>query len=99
VTDDAAMRKIFDDVAITCQERARKIVHQLRDDPAAGVLSMLEAGGCCRCPIAFMASSITQAREGKLYLTCGGESGSKGRAYSEELATVRSWKTGEAAKK
>ncbi len=83
VTDDAAMRKIYGDkrdnllmngagkLFINCATISPKIHLEVQKLAARAKAESLEA-----C----MASSITQAREGTLYLMCGGEAAAFNRA-------------------
>ena len=83
VTDDAAMRKIFGDkrdnllmngagkLFINCATISPKVHLEVQKLAARAKAESLEA-----C----MASSITQAREGTLYLMCGGEAAAFNRA-------------------
>ena len=83
VSDDAAMRQIFagpdDNLLVNAQGQ---IVHQLRHHFARGAPRgrgwRRKAGA--QTLEACMASSITQAREGSLYLMCGGEKSAFERA-------------------
>jgi 3-hydroxyisobutyrate dehydrogenase len=75
VSDDAAMRKIFDthhDSLLT-QASGKLFINCATVSPATHILIEGAAGSAGAETVeASMASSITQAREGTLYLMCGG---------------------------
>ena len=78
VSDDAAMRKVFDaadghSLLAPAVARGRLFVNCATVSPAIhhAVQSMTELAGAHSLE-ACMASSITQARDGSLYLMCGG---------------------------
>ncbi|HET9417995.1 MAG TPA: NAD(P)-dependent oxidoreductase [Chthoniobacterales bacterium] len=105
VTDDAAMRQIFsgsgDNLLVNARDKL--FVNCATISPQVHVdLEQLAAKAGAQSLEACMASSITQAREGKLYLMCGGseEAFRKAEPILKELgSTVRFiGKAGEAAK-
>ena len=87
VSDDAAMDAIFSETGDTlARGRRRQDVHQLRDGlarrPRRGRAP--RATGAARNALeACMAARITQAREGTLYLMCGGKP--RGRSNGEPM--------------
>src|SRR5204862_7293109 len=104
VTDDAAMREIFtgaDDLLSNAQ--GKLFINCATVSPAihVEVEKLAEAAGAASLE-ACMASSITQAREGSLYLMCGGREGNFQRVepiLKELSASLRYvGKSGEAAK-
>jgi 3-hydroxyisobutyrate dehydrogenase len=105
VTDDAAMRKIFsapgDNLLVNA--RGKLFINCATISPQVHVdVEKLAANAGARTLEACMASSITQARQGKLYLMCGGNEDAFGLAepvLKELASTVRFiGKAGEAAK-
>jgi 3-hydroxyisobutyrate dehydrogenase len=105
VSDDAAMRQIFakSENSLLVNARAKLFINCATITPAVHMEIehlALEAGA--QTLEACMASSITQAREGTLYLMCGGseEAFAKARPVLDQLgSTVRFiGKAGEAAK-
>lgn len=105
VTDDNAMREIFAGVGdnLLVNARGKLFINcaTISPDVHADVEKRAAKAGAQTLE-ACMASSITQAREGKLYLMCGGseEAFGKAEAILKELgSTVRFiGKAGEAAK-
>ena len=108
VSDDAAMRKVFDaadghSLLAPAVARGRLFVNCATVSPAIhhAVQSLTELAGAHSLE-ACMASSITQAREGSLYLMCGGtrEAFERARPILADLgSTVRYiGAAGEAAK-
>jgi 3-hydroxyisobutyrate dehydrogenase len=83
VTDDAAMRRIFDthgDSLLT-NARGKLFINCATVSPGTHVMIEAAAGSVGADTLeACMASSITQAREGSLYLMCGGVEGVYRRA-------------------
>jgi 3-hydroxyisobutyrate dehydrogenase len=105
VTDDAAMRQVFSaaDDNLLVNARGRLFINCATISPEVHVeVEKLASKAGAQTLEACMASSITQAREGKLYLMCGGneEAFRKAEPLLKELgSTVRFiGKTGEAAK-
>ena len=105
VSDDAAMRKIFagagDNLLVNARDKL--FVNCATISPAVHVeVERLAQKAGAQALEACMASSITQAREGSLYLMCGGEESAfkKAEPVLKDLAsTVRFiGKAGEAAK-
>jgi len=105
VTDDKAMRNIFSGTGdnLLVNARAKLFINCATISPQVNVdvEKMAEKAGAQSLE-ACMASSITQAREGKLYLMCGGTEAAFRKAepvLRELAATVRFiGKAGEAAK-
>jgi len=105
VTDDDAMRKIFSGTGdnLLANARGKLFINCATISPQVhvDVEKMAEKAGAQSLE-ACMASSITQAREGKLYLMCGGAEAAFRKAepvLKELAATVRFiGKAGEAAK-
>src|ERR1700737_4086325 len=105
VTDDDAMRKIFSGTGdnLLVNARGKLFINCATISPQVhvDVEKMAEKAGAQSLE-ACMASSITQAREGKLYLMCGGAEAAFRKAepvLKELAATVRFiGKAGEAAK-
>src|ERR1700719_4502391 len=105
VTDDKAMRTIFSGTGdnLLVNARAKLFINCATISPQVhvDVEKMAEKAGAQSLE-ACMASSITQAREGKLYLMCGGTEAAFRKAepvLRELAATVRFiGKAGEAAK-
>ena len=105
VTDDKAMRNIFSGTGdnLLVNARGKLFINCATVSPQThvDVEKMAEKAGAQSLE-ACMASSITQAREGKLYLMCGGAEAAFRKAepvLSELAATVRFiGKAGEAAK-
>ncbi len=105
VTDDKAMRNIFSGTGdnLLVNARGKLFINCATISPQThvDVEKMAEKAGAQSLE-ACMASSITQAREGKLYLMCGGAEAAFRKAepvLSELAATVRFiGKAGEAAK-
>ncbi len=105
VTDDKAMREIFGESGdnLLVNARGKLFINCATISPQThvDVEKMAEKAGAQSLE-ACMASSITQAREGKLYLMCGGAEAAFRKAepvLSELAATVRFiGKAGEAAK-
>src|SRR6476659_584234 len=104
VTDDAAMRNIYtgaDNLLVNA--RGKLFINCATISPAihVEVERLAEAAGAASLE-ACMASSITQAREGSLYLMCGGREGNFQRAepiLKQLSASLRYiGKSGEAAK-
>src|SRR5580765_823268 len=105
VTDDNAMREIFSDGGdnLLVNARGKLFINCATISPQVHVdIEKLAAKAGAQTLEACMASSITQAREGKLYLMCGGDASAfrKAEPILKELAsTVRFvGKAGEAAK-
>jgi 3-hydroxyisobutyrate dehydrogenase len=105
VSDDAAMREIFGGSSdnLLVNARGKLFVNCATISPAVHVeVEKLAQKAGAQALEACMASSITQAREGTLYLMCGGheEAFRKAEPLLNELgSTVRYiGKTGEAAK-
>src|SRR5881398_262427 len=105
VTDDGAMRQIFSDDGDNLLKNARGklFINCATISPQVHVdVEKLAQNAGAESLDACMASSITQAREGKLYLMCGGSEKAfrKAEPLLKELAsTVRFiGKAGEAAK-
>lgn len=106
VSDDAAMRSIFsatNNTSLLGNARGRLFINCATLSPQthqdiAGLIS--DQGGLCL--EACMAGSITQARQGTLYLMCGGspEAYARAKAILEALGTAVRYigRTGEAAK-
>ena len=104
VTDDAAMREIYTGVDnLLVNARGKLFINCATVSPQiqCEVEQWAEAAGASSLE-ACMASSITQAREGSLYLMCGGREGIFRRAEPilKELSTSLRYigKAGEAAK-
>jgi 3-hydroxyisobutyrate dehydrogenase len=105
VTDDAAMRKIFSDAGDNLLVNARRKLFincaTISPQVHVDVEKLAEKAGAQSLE-ACMASSITQAREGKLYLMCGGDESAfrKAEPVLKELASMVRFvgKAGEAAK-
>ena len=105
VTDDAAMREIFADAGdnLLVNARGKLFVNCATISPQVHVeVEELARNAGAQTLEACMASSITQAREGKLYLMCGGneEAFRKAEPILKELASVVRFigKAGQAAK-
>ncbi len=105
VTDDNAMRKIFSDSGDNLLKNARGklFINCATISPQVHVdIEKLAQEAGAESLEACMASSITQAREGKLYLMCGGteEAFRKAEPVLKELAASVRFigKAGEAAK-
>ena len=105
VTDDAAMRQIFSAAGdnLLVNARGKLFINCATLSPQIHLdVEKMAANAGAQTLEACMASSITQAREGKLYLMCGGadEAFHKAEPILKELAsTVRFvGKAGEAAK-
>jgi 3-hydroxyisobutyrate dehydrogenase len=105
VTDDNAMRQIFSGTGdnLLVNARGKFFVNCATISPQVHVeMEKLAEKAGAQTLEACMASSITQAREGKLYLMCGGkeEAFRKGEPVLKELASVVRFigKAGEAAK-
>jgi 3-hydroxyisobutyrate dehydrogenase len=105
VTDDKAMRNIFSGTGdnLLVNARGKLFINCATISPQVhvDVEKMAEKAGAQSLE-ACMASSITQAREGKLYLMCGGSEAAfrKAEPILEELASSVRFigKAGEAAK-
>ena len=104
VTDDAAMREIFSGADnLLVNARGKLFINCATVSPKIHieVEQLTEAAGAASLE-ACMASSITQAREGSLYLMCGGREEAFRRAEPilKELSTSLRYigKSGEAAK-
>src|ERR1700732_343887 len=104
VTDDAAMREIFSGADnLLAKARGELFINCATVSPAiqVEVERLAEAAGAASLE-ACMASSITQAREGSLYLMCGGREENFRRAEPilKELSSSLRYigKAGEAAK-
>jgi 3-hydroxyisobutyrate dehydrogenase len=104
VTDDAAMREIYQGAdSLLTNARGKLFINCATVSPVVHVEveRLAEAAGAASLE-ACMASSITQAREGKLYLICGGREDVFRRAepiLKELSASLRFiGKAGEAAK-
>ena len=104
VTDDAAMREIFTGADnLLSNAQGKLFINCATVSPAihVEVERLAEAAGAASLE-ACMASSITQAREGSLYLMCGGREGNFQRVepiLKELSASLRYvGKSGEAAK-
>ena len=104
VSDDAAMRSIFsgdDNLLINAQGKLFLNCATLSPEVHVEIEQLAQKAGA-KTLEACMASSITQAREGSLYLMCGGEKETFGRAQAllKELSASLRYvgKTGEAAK-
>jgi len=104
VTDDAAMREIFtgaDNLLANAQGKLFINCATVSPEVHIEIERLSEAAGAASLE-ACMASSITQAREGSLYLTCGGREDNFRRAepiLKELSASLRYiGKSGEAAK-
>ena len=105
VTDDAAMRTIFNDTGDNLLKNARGklFINCATISPQVHVeVEQLAQKAGAQTLEACMASSITQAREGKLYLMCGGGEAAfqKAEPILKELAASMRFigKAGEAAK-
>jgi 3-hydroxyisobutyrate dehydrogenase len=105
VTDDAAMREIFSGSGdnLLVNARGKLFVNCATLSPQIHVdVEQLAAKAGAQTLEACMASSITQAREGKLYLMCGGSEETFGKAEPilRELGAVVRFvgRAGEAAK-
>ncbi|HJT45853.1 MAG TPA: NAD(P)-dependent oxidoreductase [Chthoniobacterales bacterium] len=105
VTDDNAMRKIFSDTGdnLLKNARAKLFINCATISPKVHVeVEKLAEQAGAESLEACMASSITQAREGKLYLMCGGTEKAfrKAEPVLKELASSMRFvgKAGEAAK-
>ncbi len=105
VTDDEAMRKIFSDPGdnLLINSAGKLFVNCATISPQVHVeVEKLAAKVGAQSLEACMASSITQAREGKLYLMCGGSEDAfrKAEPILRELASNMRFvgKAGEAAK-
>ncbi len=104
VTDDAAMREIFtgaDNLLANAQGKLFINCATVSPEVHVEVERLADAAGAASLE-ACMASSITQAREGSLYLMCGGHEENFRRAEPvlKELSTSLRYigKSGEAAK-
>jgi 3-hydroxyisobutyrate dehydrogenase len=104
VTDDAAMREIYtggDNLLVNAREKLFINCATVSPKIHVEVEQLAEAAGAASLE-ACMASSITQAREGSLYLMCGGSEEVFHRAEPvlKELSTSLRYigKAGEAAK-
>jgi 3-hydroxyisobutyrate dehydrogenase len=90
VPDDKAMKKIFGEAGLLAWAQGRLFINCATVTPSlhAWVEQKAEKGGA-QALEACMASSITQAREGTLYLMCGGrpEAYSRARPILEKLAS------------
>lgn len=105
VTDDSAMRKIFSGTGdnLLVNARGKLFINCATISPQVHVdVEKLAAKAGAESLEACMASSITQAREGKLYLMCGGSEKAfrKAEPILKELAAIVHFigKAGEAAK-
>jgi 3-hydroxyisobutyrate dehydrogenase len=106
VTDDAAMRKVFaenDGDSLLVHASGKLFVNCATISPGVHVEVEKRADKAGAATLeACMASSITQAREGSLYLMCGGrkENFEKAEPVLKELASTIRYigKSGEAAK-
>ncbi len=105
VTDNAAMREIFERAGdnLLINARGKLFINCATISPAVHVeIEQLAGKAGAQALEACMASSITQAREGSLYLMCGGAKGVFERAepiLKELGSTIRYvGKSGEAAK-
>jgi 3-hydroxyisobutyrate dehydrogenase len=105
VTDDAAMREIFSGSGdnLLVNARGKLFVNCATISPQVHVdVEKIAAKASAQTLEACMASSITQAREGKLYLMCGGSEETFGKAEPilQELSAVVRFvgRAGEAAK-
>jgi 3-hydroxyisobutyrate dehydrogenase len=105
VTDDAAMRKIFSGSGdnLLVNARGKLFVNCATISPQVHVdVEKIAAKAGAQTLEACMASSITQAREGKLYLMCGGSEDAfrKAEPILKELGAVVRFvgRSGEAAK-
>jgi 3-hydroxyisobutyrate dehydrogenase len=105
VTDDSAMRKIFSESGdnLLVNARGKLFINCATISPQVHVdIENLAQKAGAESLEACMASSITQAREGKLYLMCGGNEKAFRKAepvLKEVASTVRFiGKAGEAAK-
>lgn len=86
VTDDAAMDEIFSEESsssLLCHAQGRLFINFATVSPAVHIQTeaRVEAKGGINIE-ALMASSITQAREGTLYLMCGGKKSAFEQAHS-----------------
>ena len=104
VTDDAAMREIFSGADnLLTNAKGKLFINCATVSPGihVEVERLAEAAGAASLE-ACMASSITQAREGSLYLMCGGrvENFKRAEPILKELSTSLRYigKSGEAAK-
>lgn len=104
VTDDAAMREIFSGADnLLANAKGKLFINCATVSPGIHeeVERLAETAGAASLE-ACMASSITQAREGSLYLMCGGreENFKRAEPILKELSTSLRYigKTGEAAK-
>jgi 3-hydroxyisobutyrate dehydrogenase-like beta-hydroxyacid dehydrogenase len=105
VTDDAAMREIFggsgDNLLVNARGKLFINCATISPQVHVDVEKLAQKAGALTLE-ACMASSITQAREGKLYLMCGGseEAFRKAEPVLKELGSVVRFigKAGEAAK-
>ena len=106
VTDDVAMSKIFTEnspSSLLCHAKDRLFINFATVSPEAHISAetLVEQKGGSNLE-ALMASSITQAREGKLYLMCGGKKSSfeQARLILQELSSKLLYigPAGEAAK-
>jgi len=105
VTDDAAMREIFggsgDDLLVNARGKLFINCATISPQVHLDVEKLAEKAGAQTLE-ACMASSITQARDGSLYLMCGGSEGAfrKAEPILKELGSVVRFigKAGEAAK-
>ena len=105
VTDDAAMRKIFSGIGDNLLKNARGklFINCATISPQVHIdIEKLADKAGAESFEACMASSMTQAREGKLYLMCGGAEAAfrKAEPVLKELASSLRFigRTGEAAK-
>src|SRR6202162_5625341 len=105
VTDDTAMRNIFSGTGdnLLVNARAKLFINCATISPQVHVdVEKLAAEAGAETLEACMASSITQAREGKLYLMCGGNEKAfrKAEPVLKELGSMVRFvgKAGEAAK-
>src|ERR1700761_946442 len=90
VTDDKAMKKIFGENGLLAWAKGRLFINCATLSPSVHVLveEKAEKAGA-QALEACMASSITQAREGTLYLMCGGkpETFERARPILEKLSS------------
>ncbi|HEX8281157.1 MAG TPA: NAD(P)-dependent oxidoreductase, partial [Chthoniobacterales bacterium] len=104
VSDDAAMRSIFSgEDHLLVNARGKLFINCATISPEVHVeVEQLAENACAETLEACMASSITQAREGSLYLMCGGREEAFRRAEPllKDLSSSMRFvgKTGEAAK-
>ena len=106
VTDDAAMDEIYSETnpsSLLCHAKDRLFINFATVDPEAHIKAEARVEGKGGTNLeALMASSITQAREGTLYLMCGGKKSvfEQAQTILEAMSSIRLYigPAGDAAK-